>query len=68
MVDNIIANGNILWQRLVKTSGQGQSEVGIKTKDGLSITIPEDQIITISCKTISGTGTVSCIFRIREEW
>lgn len=50
---------------IVPTKGSS----GIRDKDGLFITIPEDYIVTISCQTISGNpGTVSAVMRIREEW
>ena len=67
---NTISGGNIIWTGLVKVgdTGRGQVVTGSRIKDGLAITIPEDQIVTLSCKTISDTGSVTCIFRIKEEW
>lgn len=68
---NTISGGEIIWKGIVSVSVGRANEPGsgAREKDGLFITIPENQTVSIACRTISGgAGTVSAIMRIREEW
>lgn len=65
---NTITGGTVLWYGLIDASGTGSNSSGSREKDGIGVTIPENSIVTISARTITGTGTISSVLRIREEW
>lgn len=64
-----ISGGDLLYQGILSSSGVGSNAAGDKSADILKVVIPEEQIVSLAVRRISGTGaTVSAVLRWREEW
>ena len=46
----------------------GQANRGVVNNEGRVFNIPENQILTMSARTITGTGTARGYLRMQEEW
>lgn len=61
-----ISGGNVLWTEYVLAGTIGR---GVFTaREGIDLDIPENQLITLCARTVSGTGTIFSNFRLAEEW
>lgn len=60
------SGGIVIWQQLV--SAGTNKNIGVLTSGGSRLNIPDDKIVTLTAMTLSGTGAITPLFRIREEW
>lgn len=60
-----ITNGIVVWQQIV-SGGLGQQTSLTAAEVGFDL--PDNSIVTLCTRALTGTGTVSSAFRLREEW
>lgn len=51
-----------------KLVSYNQDYIGDLTTNGINLNIPDDKIVTLTARTLSGSGTITSLFRLREEW
>lgn len=58
--------GVVVWQQLIAAgTNKNTSEL---SSTGVRLNVPDDKIVTMTAQTLSGTGTIIPLFRLREEW
>jgi len=62
-----VSGGQVLWEGLVDAAGAGAAASGSASRE-FDLEIPSTQPVTLCVRTVSGTGTVSAVLRVREEW
>ena len=62
-----LSGGSALFSSLIGVSGSGNRAGGVQTQ-GLSVGIPEGQIVTLAVRALTGTATVSALLRMEEDW
>jgi hypothetical protein len=69
-VDPSTTGGSLIWSDLIKGgAGTGRNkEESFTSTNQLDLELPGLQNVVIGVVAISTTATVSCIFRVREEW
>lgn len=68
-VSATIAGGIPVWSRLIKATGSGGNAGGSASETGLDFEMIEQQPLTLTVRTVTGTGaTASVIVRMREDW
>lgn len=61
-----ISGGMVVWQQLID-AGTNKNSAELATND-VAFDIPNNALVTLAIRTISGTGTAVSSFRLREEW
>lgn len=61
-----MSGGLLVWTQLI-SAGTNVNKATLSQKD-VDFDIPNGSIVTLACKTLSGTGTITSCFRLREEF